>query len=512
VRLIKKRYTGLFVVLTFFLIVTGCGGISKDLKVNALNVPEQLKVTGELIEKLKNEYERFKQTDQYKSEFIRYGGPDRENWDSSFNQAFNALAEAKGIYENAVAQILERNKEEEQPQLKKQLKTISEKMALGRQSAQKTGLRISRLQQVKDSMDEMLSTGEDKNTRIDGLFKELEVFVRESQEQYPNKKEDLDTRFSWFEKVHQESLAAFQVIKNEEASEPPDLALFADNHALIAKQFEAFTLQNQELRKKISELGKSYSKILRDMKLEQKPWLEEVRYQWDNWSDWDTTKEVYRRKRYISINDYNSLIKKGGEAGGIISRGNDYEVWIEDLDVDEYFFHTYLFVEDEKQTPGDWEQVTETFYDANEENLNMSILTKPLGMYEEEVIKVAMPPGFDKVGDPRYGKWEENRDTGERQWSFFQKYLFWSMILNGNRFGRNYYSYDRYNDWNRNYRGRKPYYGRSGGDFGSGGRSTMTNSGMKGSTYAKSGGFKTTTPSVRGAGTSNRSRGPGAGK
>nr|MDA3898702.1 hypothetical protein [Desulfobacteraceae bacterium] len=492
--------------------VTGCGGISKDLKVTALKVPEQLRGTEELIGKLKNEYERFKQTDQFKSEFIRYGGPDRENWDSNFNQASSALAEAGRIYENEVKKILERNKSEEQPNLKKQLKIISDKMALCRQSAQKTGLRISRLQQAKDSMGEMFSDGEDKNRRIDGLFKELDVFVKDSQKTYLNKKEDLDTRFSWFEKTHQEILTAFQIVKKEQASGTPDLALFADNHDLIAKQFEAFTLRNQDLRKKIGELGRSYSKILRDMKLEQKPWLEEVRYEWDNWSDWDTTKEVYRRKRYISMKDYSSLVNKVGEAGGIISRGNDYEVWIEDIDVDESYYHMYLFVEDEKQTPGDWEKVEGTFYDANEENLNMSILTKPLGVYEEEVIKVAMPPGFDKVGDPRYGKWVENKDTGERQWSFFQKYLFWSMILNGNRFGRNYYSYDRYNDWNSNYRGRKPYYGRSGGDFGSGGRSTMTNPGMKGSTYAKSGGFKTTTPSVRGAGTSNRSRGPGAGK
>ncbi len=511
-RIIKKRYIGLLIALTFFLIVTGCGGISKDLKVKALNVPEQLRVTEELIGKLKNEYQRFKQTDQYQSEFIRYGGPDRENWDANFSQASSELTAAGRIYENEVSQILERNNSEDQPALTNQLKTISDKMALGRQSAQKTGLRISRLQQVKGSMGEMLREGENKNTRIDGLFKELEVFVRENQEQYPNKKEDLDTRFSWFEKVHQESLAAFQIIKNEQASQTPDLALFADNHELITNNSEAFTLRNQALRNKVSELGRSYSKILRDMKLEQKPWVEEVRYEWDNWSDWDTTKEVYRRKRYISINDYNSLIKKVGEAGRIIANGHDYEVWIEDIDVAESYYHMYLFVEDEKQTPGEWEKVEETFYDANEENLNMSILTKPVGMYEEEVLTVAMPPGFDKVGDPRYGRWEENRDTGERQWSFFQRYLFWNMILNGTGFGRNYYSYDRYNDWNRNYRGRKPYYGRDGSDFGSGGRSTMTNPGMKTSTYAKSGGFKTATPSVRGAGTTNRSRGPGAGK
>ncbi len=512
-KIFKKRYTGLISVITFFLIVIGCGGgISKDLKKRALLIPEQLKETEELIGKLKQEYEQFKGTDQFKNEFTRYGGPDRENWDSNFSKASNELAEAKKVYENNIQKTLKRNKYEDQPELVKQLKRISDKMIFCRKSARNTSLRISKLQQVKGSMGDMLSDGENKNRKIEELHNALGLFVRENQKSFPNKKEDLDARLSWFEKANRDSFTALQVIKKETDSTNPDLASFADSHDLITNNLDAFTAKGQALRKKIGELGRSYSKILRDMKLEQKPWIEEVRYEWDNWSDWDTTKVVSREKKYISINDYNYIISKVGEEGGIISRGSYYEVWIEGIDVDESYYHKYLVVEDEKRNRGDWEEVDGKFYDANEKNLNMSILTKPIGKYEEEVIKTAMPPGFDKVGDPRYGKWVDDRSTGERQWSFFQKYLFWNMILNGRGFGGNYYSYGRWNDWNTNYRGRRPYYGHGAGDFGSGGRSTMSNPGMRNSSYAKTGGFKTAGSSVRGAGKTNRSRGPGAGK
>ncbi len=509
----KKRYTGLIIVLTFFLIVIGCGGgISKDLKKRALQIPEQLKETKEFIGKLKKEYEQFMGTDQFKTEFMRYGGPDRENWDSNFSKASNELAEAKKVYENNIQKTLKRNKVEDQPELLKQLKRISDKMIFCQNSARNTSLRISKLQQVKGSMGDMLSDGEDKTIKIEGLHNELVLLVRENKQSFPNKKEDLDARLSWFEKANQDSSTALQIIKKEIDSTSPDLASFADNHDLITSNLDAYTKKDQTLRKKIQELGRSYSKILRDMKLDQKPWIEEVRYEWDNRFDWDTTKEVSRKKRYISINDYNNIINKIGEEGGIISRGSYYEVWIEGIDVDESYYHRYLVVEDEKRNRGDWEEVDEKFYVANEKNLNMSILTKSIGKYEEEVIKTAMPPGFDKVGDPRYGKWVEDRSTGGRQWSFFQNYLFWSMILNGRGYGRNYYSYNRWNDWNTNYRGRRPYYGHGAGDFGSGGRSTMSNPNMRNSSYAKTGGFKTTGSSVRGAGKTNRSRGPGAGK
>jgi len=509
---IFKVYIRTLVSFVFLLSMVSCGGIQKDLKLRAKRVPEQIKETKDLLEKFRKDYEQFKQTDEFQYEFKTYAGSDRENWEANFSKADEELSHTREFYEINVIATLKRNNKEDELELGRQLKSIDSKIQHCRKLAQKTSLRITELHNAKENAAEMIKGSGEITDQTNKIFQGLESVVIKSQANYPNKKQDFDSRFSWFVTLHNDSNHALETAKNEFSSNKPDYARFADSCTLIANNLDAIKKNDMKLRAKIIELGKDYSKILRDMKIEQKPWVEEVKYEWNNWSDWDTTQEVYRRKRYVSMDVYDRVNKRVGEEGGMISRGSSYEVWIEDLDIEEKYFHRYLIVENDEQQMGEWEEVQEKFYEANEDNLNMSIVTKPFGFYEDEVMKVATPPGYDKVGDPRYGKWVENRVSGEREWSFFQKYLFWSMILNGIGPRHHYYSYGRWNDWNRNYRGRRPYYGIGGGDFGSYGRSTKTNSHMRDTTFSKSGGFKEAKPSIREAGRGTRGRGPGRGK
>ena len=507
-----KYFIRLLVSVMFLLSMAACGGIQKDLKQRAEKVPEQIKEAGDLLENFKKDYEQFKETGEFQSEFKLYAGPERENWEANFSKAAEQLAHTREVYEKNIMAILKRNDKKEELELRRQLKRIRNGLQDCRRLAQITDQRITELHKAKKNAPEMIKASEEITNQINNIYQDLESVVVQSQTEYPNKKQDLDTRFSWFVKVQQVSNNALARVQKEFKSNTPDYGFFTDNCTLIANNLEAIKKKDLELRGRISELGKDYSKILRDMKLVENPWVEEVRYEWDNWSDWDTTRVASREKKYVSMDEYNRVIRRVGGEGGIISRGSSYEVWIEGLDIDEEYYHKYLIVENDKQRLGDWEKVQEDFYEANEDNLNMSIVTKPFGFYEDEVIKVATPPGFDKIGDPRYGEWVKNKETGEREWSFFQRYLFWSMILNGVGPRHHYYTYGRWDDWNRNYRGRRPYYGTGGGDFGSYGRSTRANPQMRSSTFSRSGGFKEAKPSIRGAGRSTRGRGPGRGK
>jgi len=513
VRSLKKEHRlWLFLILGFIFLLSACGGLQKDLRERAEKVPSQLEESNVLLEKSKKEYDQFKKTDEYKSEFNIYASPDRENWGNNFLLASDEISRANEVYKNNLVPLLDRNDNREQIEVRRQLKKINDSLKQAGKLSRKTKLRIGEINEAKNNADNRVKAAKKETDKISNIFQALALYVGTTQDTFPHKKEDLDTRLIWFRKTANDTNESLKIINSEFESDTPDYGFFSDNCTLVSNNLKNMYENNESLRTKISELERDYSKILRDMKLVQRPWVEEVKYQWNNWSDYDTTKEVYRQKKDVSMDDYNQVVNRLGDAGGIISRGSDYEIWIEDADIEEHFYHKYLVVENEKENVSDWVEVSEKIYEANEDNLNMSILSKPFGYYEDEVIKVATPPGYDKVGDPKYGKWVENRQTGEREWSFFQRYLFWHMVLNGIGPRHNYYTYGRWNDWNSNYRGRRAYYGSGGGDFGSAGRTTSANPKVRNSTFAKSGGFKASRTSVRGAGSSGRGRGPGSGK
>jgi hypothetical protein len=508
----KIRNICFLFLLGFILLLFSCGGLQKAIKERAEGVPSRIDEAAAQLEKYKNEFDKFKKRDEYKSEFHLYAAPDREDWENNFSLSDNEIKRAQEVYDNDVSPILKRNDRKEEPELRKKLKLIDDTLIQGTKLARKTSLRISELHEAKKNAKEMTEQAKADYADVSSIFSDLETYVYNTREQFPNKKDDLDTRLLWFKTARDNSDRAQASVTNEMESSSPDYAVFANSCLLLSTTLKDMTGRDKTLRKKISELERDYSKILRDMKIDQRPWMEEVKYQWNNWSDFDTTREVYRRKRYISMDDYNRIIGRYGEEGGILSRGSDYEIWVEGADIEEHYYHKYLIVENDKETVTDWVEVTEEVYEANEDNLNMSIASKPFGYYEDEVINAATPPGFDKVGNPRYGRWVENRETGHREWSFFERYLFWHMVLNGIGPRHNYYTYGRWDDWNRNYRGRRAYYGTGGSDFGSAGRTTSANPSVRNSAFAKSGGFKSARSSVRGAGSSMRGRGPGSGK
>ena len=149
------------------------------------------------------------------------------------------------------------------------------------------------------------------------------------------------------------------------------------------------------------------------------------------------------------------------------------------------------------------------FYEKHAEDLGMDLLAKPFGAYEDEVLEQAMPPGMAYVGNEKYGRWEQD-EAGRRRWSWGNNFLFYYLVFGGHR--RHYYYHDGWSHWNRGYRGRAAYYGRSR-DYGSYGTHTRNSARYRGSSFGSSGGFRTQDRSVRRAGRGTRGGGPGgAGK
>jgi len=111
------------------------------------------------------------------------------------------------------------------------------------------------------------------------------------------------------------------------------------------------------------------------------------------------------------------------------------------------------------------------------------------------------------VGNSKYGEWKQN-SSGNSFWSWYGKYALFSTLFFPRPY---YYPYNSWNSWNNNYRQNRPYFGKTqkgSQKFGTRGAYIKKSPRFQNSTFAKSGGLKAQTASVRGAGANLRGGGP----
>ena len=106
----------------------------------------------------------------------------------------------------------------------------------------------------------------------------------------------------------------------------------------------------------------------------------------------------------------------------------------------------------------DWKTVSPEFFNANIDNLGMSLVTKT----GNKISKQASPEGYEHyVGNPKYGQWQQGAN-GSSFWEFYGKYAFISSMIN-------MFSPIGYSPWNNyysNYRYSRPYYGSGSNRYG----------------------------------------------
>jgi hypothetical protein len=139
-----------------------------------------------------------------------------------------------------------------------------------------------------------------------------------------------------------------------------------------------------------------------------------------------------------------------------------------------------------------WVRVPQSTYAAMQNDLGMAIEHKPAGKYDSEADHVAQPAGFAYMASPaqgsnQYGYWDHS--GGHDFWVFYGQYALMRDLL----FRHDYRPLDR-GEWDnyRDYQSRgRTYYGNdgaSGQKYGTQGAATQQR--YSGSSYARSGGFK----------------------
>ena len=124
-----------------------------------------------------------------------------------------------------------------------------------------------------------------------------------------------------------------------------------------------------------------------------------------------------------------------------------YSVVLQDMDEDLFgYSHQYRVVvglpqarSDElvyREAVVDWQRVDSGTYERHRPSLGMVILSKGA---DGNVDQEAHPPGYQQVGNERYGQWRQD-SSGRSFWEFYGQYALLSHVIGG--FGRPIYRDD----------------------------------------------------------------------
>lgn len=498
------------------------------MKNDAKKAKESLSADADKVKKKKAQYPSLAKEEDWT--FLEVYAT-RENWQNNFRDAESKITDGRAAEKELDALINENDKKKVT-----QIRTAIRRMSVNRkealQIASKPFERADFLRDVKKRAPSLIEGAQDDFMASNKAHEKLVVHVGEAQSEFSDKKADLDKRLALITAMYARSSAALKSAEKENSSTAADYATLGDACGLVKDLRAKHTEADKVLRSKIGELRRDYSKILVDRKVNY--FLTMVRYSWDSGADWDNTPDqsykaevpedtftyfdsfganvaarVYSgwgsAKLDVKCNSthWNRINVKGLTT---LPRGdNDSEIHVEGFDAK--YYHKYIIIENGTERETGWEQVNEDFFWDNDENESMEIVSKPLGMYEEETLKVAAPPGMATVGNPRHGEWKTD-EGGRSYWSpFFTGMLVGHLFSGGgNRYYRGDYDYYRSNHY-----GRSAYYGRNADSprYGTYGSSTSSSPRMARSESRKTGLTQVSSPSVRNASGGNKGGGPG---
>lgn len=527
----------LLLLVLMSLALAGCGkGLPDDIKKNAKAIPDAIEAAREDIKQTRKQFASLKKSDKFKPVAVY---AQKEDWDQLFTKAEQEVSRASDLNKKELIPLVKKNKPESAPGVLTQTNRINQVIQEARQQAKAPINRFLRIREAMDNTDDIQAKAESIGKKISARVKGLgQGPVAAARDKFPDAVGNIDARFAPFLKIQQDTKNRLAVMDKEYAAhrskEKVDFAAFIDNADAITRDFKTLEQTQAVFEKELDQLYESYTKVLQDMKTEF--YVTIKRESWDENSDYyDPRFATFQRK--VSPSVYESLVESDLETIASLSPGfggisfsnkigntwkqlninatehwparnhNAASFWVEDEKA--LYFHKYLKEENGETSETDWVRVDPSFYEQNFEFLGMAILSKPYGVFEQDRITQATPPGMAYVGNDKYGEWKKD-NTGNSFWSWYGKYALFSHLF---FFPPSYFGYGGWNSWNNTYRNRQPYFGKTqNGTQGYGTRGSFVKKSPKyqSSTFSKTGGFKSQSASVRGGGAKLRGGGPKA--
>lgn len=546
-KMLKNLSKSILLILSIS-ILSGCEGLPDNLVEEVERMEGKQERLERFIAQRKNELSELSKHND--SEFLMHYSQS-EDWTQYFSIASAQLDKARNLYNNEITPFYDKDDPKDSTSVFKLNKMHSEYMKNSNISTRYVNERIAFLIESRDNASLIQEKAKQHLFEISRLQDELLIESKKAIANFPNKSVDLESRQSLINdlaKIVEESNSQLNNEYNKRSNssnEFVDYAIIGEQGQLIEKKLTEATKQQKETKNKISQLEKSYVKVLADQRIEY--FLTITRASWcegeycgngseTSYSPIKVDSTVFEyfdssqvatlatiRRSWGSENLKINVKKDMWKALSLNERyrwdrnHTDADYWIQKLYTKT--FHKYVEIEDDQSKETGWQSVSETYFLKQYDNLGMAILTKPFGFYDEDAITDAQPVGMATIAEPvlkdgvasgsnQYGEWRQS--NGLSFWHYYGMYHMYRGLVGPSRYG-----YNDWNGYNSRHRGAS-YYGRNNrwGTFGS---STYSNSRYQNSGFARANsstvysartGKRASSSSIRGASSSNRNRGP----
>ena len=517
------------------LALVGCAGLPESIVRLAETTATSIEAESARTDNLEKQFGDFQKSAEFAA-VKKYA--ESEQWSNYFAAARAKVKSAESIYKIEVMPLIQRDSPYDAESARSALAKIPPLLAGARESAQEWISRRDFLADIADRPDQVMNDCRANLSALRKASSGLEARVREATGNHAARAEDIARMIGPLRGIVEASseaeTAAAAEFKKIGPGGDPNLAVLGDSCESVRSNWEEFRKGDPDVRAKLAELDRSYSRTLMDMKIEYA--LVIRRQSWDDSLDYPQLHNVDFAIRNMDAATFDHFANASGSVAKLsrgflgtnfrLSYGIDRsrwdalgldptqrwsagdtaaEFWVERNE--SRYFHKYLVQENGKATETDWTEVTADLYFKNIDNLGMDVEAKPYGFFESEKLTHATPPGMAYVGNPRYGRWTSD-GSGGSIWTWVGPYLLYRSLFGSPvTYGRN-----DWNTWSRDYRGSRPYYGgsTSAPRWGSRSQTAKTSPKMRGSTFARTGGFRQPSASVRGAGPRSRGSSFGA--
>lgn len=546
-KMLKNLSKSILLILSIS-ILSGCEGLPDNLVEEVERMEGKQERLERFIAQRKNELSELSKHND--SEFLMHYSQS-EDWAQYFSIASAQLDKARNLYNNEITPFYDKDDPKDSTSVFKLNKMHSEYMKNSNISTRYVNERIAFLIESRDNASLIQEKAKQHLFEISRLQDELLIESKKAIANFPNKSVDLESRQSLINdlaKIVEESNSQLNNEYNKRSNssnEFVDYAIIGEQGQLIEKKLTEATKQQKETKNKISQLEKSYVKVLADQRIEY--FLTITRASWCEGEYCGNGSETSYSPIKVDSTVFEYFDSSQVATLATIRRGwgsetlkinvkkdmwkalslneryrwdrnhTDADYWIQKLYTKT--FHKYVEIEDDQSKETGWQSVSETYFLKQYDNLGMAILTKPFGFYDEDAITDAQPVGMATIAEPvlkdgvasgsnQYGEWRQS--NGLSFWHYYGMYHMYRGLVGPSRYG-----YNDWNGYNSRHRGAS-YYGRNNrwGTFGS---STYSNSRYQNSGFARANsstvysartGKRASSSSIRGASSSNRNRGP----
>lgn len=529
---------------TLFLFLAACGGIPGNEKKAAKALPDTIAAANTAIATAQQAFTAGLRADAEIAGIVR-----SENVAADFGRATAETVRATRLYDSEVLPILKRNDEKELPQLRAAVARVNAALRSSREIAQQPRARFTRLFEAKRNSGPWPEQAQRLAASARTDHAAIAALSARYQQSYPTRREAIVARTASGERLIEQIRNGADAVAsegaNKTAARPVNYARFADGHTAVVNGQRELSALRQRLARDLPSLDRAYSKVLIDMKADysvcvsRTSWNEgmdeyptetqhdypcamvpeaafDTAEQFDDansdfathqsgWSDWSTSFERIGDSTAATEALWSQL--RLSPRASWPQGDNTATYWVRET-LPRYF-HRYAIIENGVRRNGDWVQVTPELYEEHWDDLGMSIVEKPFGAFEDEAVRTAAPAGMALVGDSRAGEWRNTSNGG----SFWFWYPLFMNSYGGGHYGPGWNGYSRseWDGYNRSRREGDGYYGSAGRSYGSAGSTTQTGP-LRGSDFARRGGFREAAASARTAGPNGRSGGPQSGK